>query len=158
MKSVREIITEPIIASLFSISRFDKFIIDTEFSNMLTYHRILLIESGAGILSIEDKAFEIKSHEVFLMSKGQVYKFANFSIISGYVIFFGNCFWEKTPRSASNCKAVLFNNTTANQRLQLNNSEMNELLFLFNILLNEYQTPQYINQIDALALYLNHND
>jgi len=49
MKSVREIITEPIIASLFSISRFDKFIIDTEFSNMLTYHRILLIESGAGI-------------------------------------------------------------------------------------------------------------
>jgi AraC-type DNA-binding domain-containing proteins len=154
MKSVREIITEPIIANSFSISRFDKFIIDTEFSNRLTYHRILLIENGAGILSIDDKTFEIKSHEVFLMSKGQIYQFEKSSIISGYVISFGDCFWEKTPKSASNCKAVLFNNTTANQRLQLNNSEMSELLFLFNILLNEYQIPQYINQMDALASYL----
>lgn len=154
MKSVREIITEPIISNSFSINRFDKYIVDTEFSNRLTYHRILLVENGSGILTIDEKSFEVKSHEVFLMSKGQVYQFETSSIISGYVISFGDCFWEKTPKSASNCKAVLFNNTTANQRLILNNSEMSELLFLFTILLNEYQTPQYINQMDALASYL----
>ena len=154
MKSVREIITEPIIPNSFSISRLDKFIVKTDFFNRLTYHRILLVESGAGILSIDDNPYEIKSHEVFLISKGQIYKFENSSIISGYVISFGDCFWERTPKSASNCKAVLFNNATANQRLQLNNSEMSELSFLFNVLLNEYKTPQYINQMDALASYL----
>lgn len=154
MKSVREIITEPIIPNSFSISRFDKFIVETDFSNRLTYHRILLVESGAGILIIDDNPYEIKSHEVFLISKGQIYKFENSSIISGYIISFGDCFWERTPKSASNCKSVLFNNATANQRLQLNNSEMSELSFLFNVLLNEYKTPQYINQMDALASYL----
>ncbi len=154
MKSVREIITEPIIPNSFSISRLDKFIVETDFFNRLTYHRILLVESGAGILSIDDTPHEIKSHEVFLMSKGQVYKFENSSIISGYAISFGDCFWERTPKSASNCKAVLFNNATANQRLQLNNSEMSELSFLFNVLLNEYKTPEYINQMDTLASYL----
>jgi len=154
MKSVREIITEPIIPNSFSISRLDKFIVETDFFNRLTYHRILLVESGAGILSIDDNPYEIKSHKIFLISKGQIYKFENSSIISGYVISFGDCFWERTPKSASNCKAVLFNNATANQRLQLNNSEMSELSFLFNVLLNEYKTPQYINQMDALASYL----
>lgn len=154
MKSVREIITEPIITNSFTISHFDKSIMDTEFANRLTYHRILLIESGAGILSIDDKTFEVKSHEVFLMSKGQIYRFENESIISGYIISFGDCFWEITPKSASNCKAVLFNNPSANQRLILNNSEMSEFLFLFHILLNEYLATAYINKMDALASYL----
>jgi AraC family transcriptional regulator, transcriptional activator of pobA len=154
MKLVREIFTEPVISNSFLIDRIDKFTVDTEYYNRLSYHRILLIESGAGILNIDGNSFEIKSHEIFLMSKGQVYKFDNSSIITGYIISFGDCFWEKTPKSASNCKAVLFNNTSANQKLQLNNSEMSELSFLFNILLNEYREPQYVNQMDVLASYL----
>lgn len=154
MKLVREIFTEPVIDNSFLIDRIDKFISDTDYSNRLSYHRILLIENGAGVLNIDDNSFAIKSHEVFLMSKGQIYKFENSSIISGYILSFGDCFWEKTPKSASNCKAVLFNNTSANQQLKLNNSEMSELLFLFNILLNEYRTPQYVNQMDVLASYL----
>jgi len=154
MKSVRDITTEPVISDSFSISRLDKFNVDTEFSNRLIYHRILLVESGAGILNIDDTPYEIKNHEVFLMSKGQVYKFESPSILSGYVISFGDCFWERTPKSASNCKAVLFNNTNANQRLPLNNSEMSKLSFLFNVMLIEYTTPQYMNQMDVLASYL----
>lgn len=154
MKLVREIFTEPVIDNSFLIDRIDKLISDKDYSNRLSYHRILLIENGAGVLNIDDNSFAIKSHEVFLMSKGQIYKFENSSIISGYILSFGDCFWEKTPKSASNCKAVLFNNTGANQQLKLNNSEMSELLFLFNILLNEYRTPQYVNQMDVLASYL----
>ncbi|MBW3520308.1 AraC family transcriptional regulator [Flavobacterium sp. NKUCC04_CG] len=154
MRAAREIITEPIITTSFSVSRFDEFIVETAFSNRLNYHRILMIKSGSGILTIDEKSFEVKSHAVFLMSKGQVYEFEKPSIISGYVISFGDCFWEKTPKSASNCKAVLFNNTTANQILTLNNSEMSELLFLCNILSNEFLKPKYINQMDVLASYL----
>lgn len=154
MKLIREIFIEPEILNSFSIERFDQFAIDSEISNRLSYHRILLVENGTGIVYIDNKSFEIKSREVFLMSKGQVYTFENSSIISGYTISFGDCFWEKTPKSASNCKAVLFNNTSANQVLQLDNSEMRELSFLFNILFNEFGTQQYINQLDALAAYL----
>lgn len=154
MKSVGEIIKEPVIANSFLIDRLDKFVVDGGCPNRLSYHRILLIESGTGTLSIDDSSFDIKSYEIFLMSKGQIYKFENLSIISGYIISFGDCFWEKTPKSASNCKAVLFNNTTVNQRLKLNNAEMSELSFLFNTLLNEYKASEYINQMDVLAAYL----
>lgn len=154
MKLMREIFIESEIPNSFSIERFDQFVIDSEISNRLSYHRILLIENGTGTVHIDNKSFEIKCREVFLMSKGQVYTFENSTNISGYTISFGDCFWEKTPKSASNCKAVLFNNTSANQVLQLDNSEMRELSFLFNILLNEFGAQQYINQLDALAAYL----
>lgn len=154
MKSVREIITEPVITNSFLIDRFDNFIVDTECPYRLSYHRIVLIEIGTGTLRIDESSFDIKNHEIFLISKGQVYKFEDSSIISGYILSFGDCFWEKTPKSASNCKAVLFNNTTVNQRLKLNNSEFSELSFLFNTLFNEYKIAQYINQMDVLAAYL----
>ena len=154
MKLVKEIFTEPVINNSFSVERIDKCLVDAEVSSRLSYHRIVLVESGTGRLTIDNNSFEIRSHEVFLMSKGQIYKFGNSTIITGYIISFGDCFWEKTPKSASNCKAVLFNNTTANQRLQLNNSEISELSFLFNVLQNEYKAQQYVNQMDALAAYL----
>lgn len=154
MKLMREIFIESEIPNSFSIEKFDQFVIDSEISNRLSYHRILLVENGTGTVHIDNKSFEIKSREVFLMSKGQVYTFENSTNISGYTISFGDCFWDKTPKSASNCKAVLFNNTSANQVLQLDNSEMRELSFLFNILLNEFGAQQYINQLDALAAYL----
>lgn len=154
MKSARAIFTEPVITHSFSIERVDKCFVGADFFNRLSYHRIVLVESGAGILTIDNNSFNLRSHEIFLMSKGQVYKFGNASIITGYIVSFGDCFWEKTPKSASNCKAVLFNNTAANQRLQLNNSEISELSFLFNALSNEYNAPQYINQLDAIAAYL----
>lgn len=153
MKPLREIFTEPAIANSFSIERLEKCIVDTSFRR-LSYHRILLVESGTGKLTIDNTLFEIRSHEVFLMSKGQIYKLRNSSMITGYVISFGDCFWDSTPRSASNCKAVLFNNTIANQRLQLNNLELSELSFLCNTLFSEYGSPQYINQMDAVAAYL----
>lgn len=154
MKLEREIFTEPDIDNSFSIERYDDFMFEKVYSQRLSYHRIQLIESGEGILDIDGKSFEISNNEVFLMSKGQIYKFKNSSIISGYVNSFGDCFWERAPKSASNCKAVLFNNTMANQLLKLNNSEINDLSFLLKTLYNEYITSQYFNQMDVLAAYL----
>ncbi|WP_333624216.1 helix-turn-helix transcriptional regulator [Sphingobacterium siyangense] len=150
---MRAIVTEPAIVNSFSIERFEKCIPDTSFTR-LSYHRILLVESGTGTLTIDDGIFEIRKSNVFLLSKGQVYTFQNSPTITGYVISFGDCFWDTTPRSASNCKAVLFNNTIANQQLQLNNIELSEFSFLFGLLLKEYESPQYINQMDAVAAYL----
>jgi|GEM_PF-4596700 len=45
MKSMREIFIEPDIANSLSIERFNKFVVDGQISNRLSYHRILLIES-----------------------------------------------------------------------------------------------------------------
>ncbi len=149
-----KIFTEQLIADSFSVERLEKRIVNTEFSSRLNYHRILLVESGTGSLNVDGTFFEIKNHEVFLLSKGQVYQFDPPSIISGYIVSFGDCFWERAPKSASNCKAVLFNNAAANQRLKPDHSEMNELAFLLGALLDEYETPAYTNQMDAMAAYL----
>lgn len=154
MKVTKEIFTEPAIPNSFSVERVEKCIVNMHGSNRLNYHRIILVENGMGKLIIDNRSFEIRSHEVFLMSKGQIYRFENTSMITGYMVSFGDCFWDQTPRSASNCKAVLFNNTTINQHLQLNNLELSELTFLFNTLLKEYQSSPYINQLDAVAAYL----
>lgn len=145
---------ETAINDSFFIGRLENDHLDTRVPNRLTYHRILLAEKGAGTLKVDDKTFRIKGQEVFLLAKGQIYAFEAPSTVSGYVLCFGDCFWEKAPSSASNCKAVLFNNAAANQCLQLNNAELSELIFLFQTLLDEYNKPQYTNQLDAMAAYL----
>ena len=154
MKPALKIFIEPAIADSFSVERLEKSIVNTESPSRLNYHRILLVENGTGLLNIDGNLFEVRNQEVFLLSKGQVYQFEAPSVISGYAVSFGDCFWERAPKSASNCKAVLFNNAAANQRLQPNDSEMNELASLFNTLFSEYQAPSYTNQMDAMAAYL----
>lgn len=154
MKLVLTIITEPTISNSFSVERLEQCSVNTAFSTRLSYHRILLVENGKGTLTVDENSFEVKNQEVLLLSKGQIYQFETPSVISGYIVSFGDCFWEKTPNSASNCKAVLFNNAAANQRLQPNDAEMKELIMLFNTLLNEYKALPYTNQMDAMAAYL----
>ncbi|WP_336828396.1 helix-turn-helix transcriptional regulator [Sphingobacterium multivorum] len=154
MKLAKEISEEPVIATSFLIDRFDETMRSAAASCRLRYHQILLVERGGGRLTIDNNTFEIDNNCVFLMSKGQVYTFHSFINTRGYKISFGDCFWEKAPQSASNCKAVLFNNTTANHKLQLSPGEFSELSFLFHALHAEYGASAYINQQDALAAYL----
>ena len=154
MKSAKKIIIEPVIDDSFSINRIDQHLNDDETFNRLTYHRIFFVETGAGYLSIDNNVFELHDNSIFLLSKGQIYAFSDQTSVMGFSISFGDCFWQKTPPSASNCKAVLFNNTSANPYLKPNTTEVVELLFLFNALLSEYCGPQYINQMDALAAFL----
>lgn len=154
MKLAKEIFEEPEVANSFLIETFDGAMLSKPASCRLRYHQILLFERGAGHLTIDNITFEISDNCVFLMSKGQVFTFHSVRETSGYKISFGDCFWEKAPQSASNCKAVLFNNTNANHQLQLSTKEFGELSFLFRALHTEYGAKSYINQQDALAAYL----
>ncbi|MGE8525306.1 helix-turn-helix domain-containing protein [Chryseobacterium rhizosphaerae] len=154
MKSVSNIETEPIIDHSFSVKRLDKYIPYTQSFVRLSYHRILILEKGRGFLLVDNESFEISGCEFFLLAKGQIYQFEEDSEITGFSISFGDCFWEKAPSSASNCKAVLFNNATVNQHLKPSVAEAEEILLLCKNLLMEYETPPYINQMDVMAAYL----
>lgn len=154
MKLASEILSEPSIEHSFSVKRLhDQLLYSGDFVR-LSYHHIIMIESGRGMFMVDQHSFEISGQEIFLLSKGQVCKFKNDLSVRGYHISFGDCFWEKVPSSASNCKAVLFNNASANQRLEPDHTEKEEFLNLFKILLTEYKADSYTNQMDVLAAYL----
>ena len=136
----------------FSISLWDDHVVETRTAFRITYNRIFLIGKGSGSLFIDDKAYPVSGNEMFLLGKGQVFSFATDTVLSGYELCFGDCFWEKTPASANNCKAVLFNNITANQHLPV--PDFHEFSSLFQTLLLEYSSDDYPNKVDALAAYL----
>lgn len=154
MKPVSGILTESVIDHSFSVKRLEEHIPYSGSFVRLNYHHILMIESGRGVLVIDEHTFDIAGQRIFLLSKGQICKFENHSDVCGSHISFGDCFWERVPSSASNCKAVLFNNAAANQQLLPDQTETDEFLSLFKILLTEYKADFYTNQMDVLAAYL----
>ena len=83
----------------------------------LSYNRVLLVKTGYGDVVIDENTFPVSSNGLFLIAKGQIVSFQPGSAFTGYDLRFGDCFWEKAPDSANNCKAVLFNNAAANQHL-----------------------------------------
>jgi AraC family transcriptional activator of pobA len=145
---------ETAISNSFFINRLEDVQLYTALPTYLSYHRILLLESGSGSLTVDDHIFEVKGSELFLMAKGQVYQFHEPFPVSGYLLCFGDCFWERAPASANNCKAVLFNNAAANQNISLTEPGIGELRPLFALLHSEYSRPSYINQLDAIAAFL----
>lgn len=138
----------------FSITLLDDRVFTTQLPCRLNYHRIFLIKNGSGNLQIDGEIYPVKGNELFLLAKGQVYAFTTNTRITGYELCFGDCFWEKAPASASNCKAVLFNNAAANQHIPTPTAEMLELEVLFKLLYDEFIKDAYINRLDALAAYL----
>lgn len=154
MKPVSGIITETAIHHSFSVKRLEG---DIPFSGdlvRLNYHHIVIIEKGKGILTIDELSFDIADQEIFLLAKGQICRFENDASVFGYHVSFGDCFWERVPSSASNCKAVLFNNASSNQKLIPDQTETTEFLRLFKNLMEEYKAEPYTNQMDVLAAYL----
>lgn len=154
MLSFSNLIIEKEIKNFFSIH----FMRDAEYLQQstyrLTYNRILLITSGFGQVTIDNETFEITAGILFLIAKGQVINFKSDTKFSSYKISFGDCFWERAPSSANNCKAVLFNNASANQTISLHNNDYEELIPIFKSLLYEFKKEEYINQLDAMAAYL----
>lgn len=138
----------------FSISYLSK----QNFDNLLVcranYNRVFILETGNGKLQVDDVTYPVNGYELFLVAKGQLYAFGQGSEITGYELSFGDCFWEKTPGSASNCKAVLFNNAAANQQLPLSDTDYTEVEGLFKLLHQEFIKDDYSNKLDALAAYL----
>ena len=119
-----------------------------------TYNRVFLVNAGNGNLQIDETTYSIAANELFLIAKGQVYSFNKGAAITGYEISFGDCFWEKAPASANDCKAVLFNNTTTDQRVAVSDADFVELTANFDSLHTEFVKADYINKPDVLAAYL----
>jgi AraC-like DNA-binding protein len=149
-----ELLFEKDIKDSFRISHFTQNEGLVPIPQRLTYHRILFVQEGAGVIEIDDVRFGLTGKALFLLSKGQLCRFPEKSKVTGYELNFGDCFWEKAPESASNCKAVLFNNAAENQQIPLNDTAFVELDFLFQSLLNEFEKKDYVNKLDVLAAYL----
>lgn len=120
----------------------------------ITYNRIFLVKEGSGVLQVDDVTIPVSGNELFLLAKGQLFNFHPQTHLTGYELCFGDCFWERSPASANNCKAVLFNNAAANQQLSLGETDFVELKILFNMLYQEFTGDNYPNKLDALAAYL----
>lgn len=138
----------------FSIQLLNNQTSDSPIPVRLKYHRIFLVKEGNGNLYIDGVAFPVSGSEIFLLAKEQIFSFSQLSNISGHQLCFGDCFWEKTPASANNCKAVLFNNITENQHIPVPLSAFQEMNVLFNTLFLEFENEDYINKPDAMAAYL----
>jgi len=120
----------------------------------VTYNRIFILINAKGCIQIDQQDFVLDGQEILLVAKGQVFAFTPDTILNGYEIMFGDCFWEKTPTSASNCKATLFNNPALHQRLPLSVQDGESLLPVCELLCQEYLTEDYPNKLDAMAAYL----
>jgi AraC-like DNA-binding protein len=138
----------------FSIKYCDGKCDEPAVARRLTYNCVLLIKSGGGSIRIDENIFQINRNVLFLIAKGQIVSFHSGAKFIGYDLNFGDCFWEKAPLSANNCKAVLFNNASANQCLSLSKRDYEELSLLFQPLHREFLKEAYINKIDAMAAYL----
>ncbi|TDW51801.1 AraC-like DNA-binding protein [Flavobacterium sp. 270] len=154
MLALSNLAAEKEIKNSFSIHFFEYKEYEQASAYRLTYNRILLLNSGIGEVTIDDEVFEITANTLFLIAKGQLVRFKPKSKFTGYELSFGDCFWERTPSSANNCKAVLFNDASANQTIPLNKEDQDELSALFKSLLYEFKKEEYINQLDAMAAYL----
>ncbi|MCQ6957492.1 helix-turn-helix domain-containing protein [Mucilaginibacter aquariorum] len=152
LSSISKAVFEKELKDSFSVDYLDK-----KFESVacrLIYHRMILVQFGKGNLLVDDLSFPISDNQLLLIAKGQIYQFQTGTYITGYEISFGDCFWERAPASASNCKAVLFNNASVNQQLPLNGEDYKELSLLFGMLYTEYLKTDFSNKLDALAAYL----
>lgn len=151
MDPLQEIIIDKEIKDSFRIKKFSN--AEAQPISAL-YHRIFFIVRGKGILNTDNHSVPFNNASILLVSKGQVFSLSNTSTLSGFEISFGDCFWERTPGSASNCKAILFNNTHPHQLIKADEKSTQSLLPVFELLLNENNTEDFPNKLDSMAAYL----
>jgi len=148
------IIADRDIKDSFSVENWEEQHFDDQRVHRATYNRIFLITKGSGQVVIDTAPYPIVGDQLLLISKGQLFTFSADTVLTGYAISFGDCFWERGPDSANNCKAVLFNNASDNQQIPLTADDVQELNPLFKTLYTEFIQPGYINKLDAMAAYL----
>ena len=154
MLAISNIVLEQELDDSFQVMRRDNFHPVQAAGCRLIYHHMFFIEQGSGSLQIDDKTFPISGSQLFLLSKGQICKFNKHTKFSGFELSFGDFFWERSPASANNCKAILFNDASLNQLIPIGKGDAEEVLFLIDTLYREYLKPDYINKPDAMAAFL----
>ena len=118
------------------------------------YHMMVWVTGGKGTMNIDGTLYTIAPGQLLLMAAGQMYQVLNNHHLQGYVLSFSDAFWERTPASARNCKATLFNNARLQQLLVLDEDAGASLTKLMQHLLEEYQADNYSNKPDVLAAFL----
>lgn len=138
----------------FTISYINRNTYYDEVLVSVTYNRLFVIEQGEGKIIVDSKELSLNDKEAVIVSKGQVFSFASDTTFTGFEIKFGDCFWEKAPKSASNCKCLLFNDATLHQKIPLNDNTISVLNSVCEMLLQEYHAEDYPNKLDSMAAYL----
>lgn len=154
MMPVQELIADKEIRDAFRVARLADAGRETMPLIHVLYNRIFLVSEGNGTIRVDDKDHTLSGNEVFLVAKGQTFRFSAGASLKGIEISFGDCFWERSPASAANCKAILFHHAALNQRLVLDTPAMSGLNAVCNTLLLEYLDHDYPNKLDVLAAYL----
>lgn len=152
-----EVLTETINSTILNESFSIAFLHTSAFTTGKLYrpdhNSILFITKGTITVLVDNEIFTLSANSLLLVAKGQIYSFVN-NDAEGYLLKFGNCFWDKTPISASNCKAVVFDSANTTRIFSLSADNKTELKLLFDALLEDYESPYYSNKPDALAAYL----
>jgi len=155
----------------FHIERLDPTVPPNSQPQRLDDHQILLITNGSSQVHIDQTTYTLSSGSLLLISKGQVYTFLPAASsdtstpsttlpnsgphpLTGFRLRFGDCFWQRTPTSASNCKAVLFDDPAASRLFLPVPADLKDLETLLVTTMGEFQTPDYSNKSDVLAAYL----
>lgn len=156
MKNLQEIVLDikTSLSDSFSIEYLTDFSFAKQAWYRVNFNQLLLFEKGCGKLQIDDAEYEVTAGELILIAKNQVYSLLENENLEGYSLCFGDCFWDKTPISANNCKALLFNSGTVYPHLQPGKAELTSLVKLFKDLLAEFQGTDYSNKGDVLAAFL----
>lgn len=144
----------PALRDSFSVEEISGQLFEDDALHRISFNELILVREGHGTISIDGASYDIVPHSLFVISKGQVYAVGDTNHVEGYVLRFGDCFWEKTPTSAGNCKAVLFNDPSGHQQMQLSMQDMEAITSLMTTVLDEFNAPDYVNKGDALAAYL----
>ena len=137
----------------FNMERLDGRVFEVGSPYRYEDHRIILITKGNGDVSVDEEIIALSAGSLLLISKGQISTFGANSF-SGYVLLFGDCFWQKTPASASNCKAVLFDDPSVQRHLRPDPADLSTIKDLFITTLREFEAADYSNKADVLAAYL----
>lgn len=152
-KEIQEQRIAPLLKDSFSIEELKERRFAAEQPYRPDHNQVLFVKEGAGTLLIDGISIPFAANNLLLISKNQVYQFGK-NAVTGYLLQFGDCFWERTPASANNCKAVLFDNGMIERRFFLDAVNQQALDHLFDTTLKEFAGPDYANKPDVLAAYL----
>jgi AraC family transcriptional regulator, transcriptional activator of pobA len=142
--------THPLITTGFSIAA----ITASGRVDVARDNELLWIVEGSGTVQIAGNHFAVKPGTLLLMGKGQSWQTAQPSDLQAIHLVFGDCFWDKTPASARNCKATLYGHIEAHQHFTPAGAEAENIDRLLKDMLLEFQRPDYSNKADVLAAYL----
>jgi AraC-like DNA-binding protein len=154
MADILNVAINPALKDSFFIEAINGPLFQDDSLRRVSFNELIFVQEGHGSITIDGKAHVITPHSLFVISKGQIYAISGDNHISGYALRFGDCFWEKSPASAANCKAVLYNDPSGHQQMLLQPAEEQALDSLLYTTLEEFNTPDYVNKGDALSAYL----